>query len=153
MPEIELRLGILIMVSLATCLLIWAGRHFVEVKRHQALATTSNIANAHESNVSSDASASPVCILSFSSENCTQCHQLQAPALRRVLEACGNSVTIKEVDAIADQQLVKNYHILTVPSTVVLDSAGNAHAVNYGFANTQRLLTQVNEVLAQTKQE
>ena len=47
-----------------------------------------------------------------------------------------------------EHQLTQAYHVLTVPSTVVLDAEGNAHAVNYGFANTQRLPQQVDEALA-----
>ncbi len=53
-----------------------------------------------------------------------------------------------DVDATMEHQLTQAYHVLTVPSTVVLDAEGNAHAVNYGFANTQRLPQQVDEALA-----
>ena len=74
----------------------------------------------------------------------------QRTALQRVLEARGEAVRVVDVDATTDEQLVLTYHVLTVPSTVILDAAGNAHAVNYGFANTQRLLQQVDEMLAQT---
>jgi hypothetical protein len=34
-----------------------------------------------------------------------------------------------------------------LPSTVIMDAEGRTHAVNYGFANTQRLLDQVDEIL------
>jgi hypothetical protein len=34
-----------------------------------------------------------------------------------------------------------------VPTTVVLDETGKAHAINYGFANLQRLLEQVDAIL------
>jgi len=44
--------------------------------------------------------------------------------------------------------LAQRYQVLTVPTTVVLDAAGYVHAVNYGFANTQRLLEQVDGVLS-----
>ncbi len=49
-------------------------------------------------------------------------------------------------------ELTERYRVLTVPTTVVLDASGRAHAVNYGFANTQRLLEQVDTVLAETAQ-
>ena len=52
-----------------------------------------------------------------------------------------------EVDAATEHDLVQTYRVMTVPSTVVLDTNGNAHAVNYGFANTNRLLSQVDEIL------
>ncbi len=38
MPEIVARLGVLILVSLLLWLLIWSGRHLVEIQRRRALA-------------------------------------------------------------------------------------------------------------------
>ncbi len=54
-----------------------------------------------------------------------------------------------EVDAPSSPELVQHYQVLTVPTTVVLDATGHAQAVNYGFANTQRLLEQIDAVLVQ----
>ncbi len=145
MVEIVTRLGILAVVGIITVLLVWAGRSYVEAQRRHALTARTlddrNIAVA-------DAGHAPIRILAFSSADCRQCHQLQEPALKRVVEARGDVVSIVDVDATSDEQLVQAYHVLTVPSTVILDAVGNAHAVNYGFANTQRLLDQVDEVLA-----
>ena len=143
MLEIVMRLGILSIVGGATVLLIWAGRSYVEAQRRQALAAGKPSSDAEPTEV---ASQSSIRILAFSSEDCRQCHQLQEPALKRVLEVCGDAVSIVDIDATTDERLVQKYHILTVPSTVILDAAGNARAVNYGFANTQRLLAQVDEV-------
>lgn len=142
MVEIVGRLGLLLLVGLGVLLLVWLGRRFVEAQRRQALAAPSPIFP-----VPADSSTS-VRILAFSSDDCQQCHRLQAPALQRVLAARGDSVSVVEVDATSEQELAHTYRILTVPSTVVLDSTGNAHAINYGFANTQRLLAQIDEVLS-----
>jgi hypothetical protein len=65
-----------------------------------------------------------------------------------VLEARGLTVAVVEVDASTSPELTQHYRVLTVPTTVVLDAMGHAHAVNYGFATTQRLIEQVDEVLA-----
>ena len=86
-------------------------------------------------------------ILAFASEDCHQCHTLQAPVLRRVKEAHGDTVTIIEIDAPNSPELTQRYHVLTVPTTVLLDVKGKAHAVNYGFTNAQSLLKQVDEIL------
>ncbi len=145
MLEIVARLGILAIVGAVTALLVWTGRSYVETQRRRALAALSF---AGGDTTGSEDGRSPIRILAFSSADCRQCHQLQEPALKRVLEARGEAVSIVDVDATTDEQLVQTYHVLTVPSTVILDAAGNAHAVNYGFANTQRLLAQVDEVLA-----
>jgi hypothetical protein len=64
----------------------------------------------------------------------------------------GADVTVEEVDASSAPELVHRYHVLTVPTTVVLDAMGHAHAVNYGFANTQHLLKQVDATLTQMSQ-
>jgi hypothetical protein len=64
------------------------------------------------------------------------------------LEAREETVTVVEIDATTDQELVRTYRVLTVPCTVILNAEGKAHAINYGFADARRLLTQVDEVLA-----
>ncbi len=150
MPEIIVRMEVLILVSLLFCLLVWSGRRFVELQRRQALAAPPLDGLAYTAD--EDSNASPVCILAFSSADCKQCHQLQAPALRRVQAIHGADVTVVEVDAPAAPELARQYHVLTVPTTVVLDAMGHVHAVNYGFANTQRLLEQVDAILKEMTQ-
>ena len=151
MSETIIRLGTVVLVGLAVWLFVWTGRRFVERQRQQALAAaplgtipTRGSAAAQAPAVSGP---SPIRILAFGGPDCHQCHQLQIPALQRVVEARGSAVTFVEVDATVEHELARTYHILTVPSTVVLDAKGNARAINYGFANTQRLLKQVDEAL------
>jgi thiol:disulfide interchange protein len=152
MSEIITRLGLLILLSIVTWLIVLLGKHFVELKRRQALAAAPLWAEAGTTTAASRdgtiGTLSLVRILAFSSDDCQQCKRLQAPALERVLQARREAVVITEVDATTEHELTQAYHVLTVPSTVILDTAGNAHAVNYGFANTNRLLTQVDEILA-----
>lgn len=143
MLDIVVRIVLLIVASLLTWLVVWTGRHFVERRRERALA-------AAPLESFSGSGSTPVRILAFSSADCHQCHQWQAPALQRVIEARGPDVAVLEVDAPGSPELTQRYQVLTVPTTVVLDAAGRARAVNYGFANTQRLLEQVDEVLAST---
>ncbi len=50
-------------------------------------------------------------------------------------------------------ELTRRYQVLTVPTTVVPDATGRVHAVNNGFANTQRLLEQVDGVLSASLRE
>ena len=142
-----LRIGVLVLVSILLWLTVWSGRRFVEAQRHRALAATPLTSGKGDRDA--NASLSLVRILAFSSSDCRQCHELQIPALQRVLDARGSKVSVAEVDAPNSPELTQRFRVLTVPSTVVLDTAGRAHAVNYGFANTQRLLEQVDEVLAQ----
>jgi thiol-disulfide isomerase/thioredoxin len=169
MTEIILRSGVLILVSLATWLVVWTGRRYVENQRRHVLAANGSwdaMGRDKSSHGNSGTSpyaligsgtpeetlphTSPVRILAFSSDDCRQCHQLQAPALQRVVEAHQNKVAVMEVDAPSEPELAARYHVLTLPTTVILNSVGHTHAVNYGFANTKKLLEQVDEVLSQT---
>jgi thioredoxin-like negative regulator of GroEL len=142
MSDITLRLGIVTGVCILTLLLLWSTRRFIEQRKQRVLAAPSTLLEATENK-----QGKPIRILAFSSDDCRQCHQLQAPALQRVVEA-RNDVSIVEVDAPSSPELTERYSVLTVPTTVVLDAAGKAHAVNYGFTNTKRLLEQIDTVLA-----
>jgi thiol-disulfide isomerase/thioredoxin len=146
MSDTLARLLVLILVSLLLYLVIWSGRRYVERQRRAALAAKPPERLAGTSQPGT-ASSSQVQILAFSSPDCQPCHTLQAPALQRLIEARRDDIIVLEIDAPNSPQLTQRYHVLTVPTTVVLDAAGQVHAVNYGFANTQRLLEQVDEVL------
>jgi len=140
------RVGVLVLVSIMLLLVVWSGRRFVEAQRRRALAA---VPLSSRGDTNADASLSLVRILAFSSDDCRQCHEMQIPALQRVLDARGSMVSVAEVDTPNSPDLAQRYRILTLPSTVIMDAAGRTRAVNYGFANTQRILDQVDEVLAQ----
>jgi hypothetical protein len=144
MPDTIGRIGVLVLLSLLTWAIVWYGRRFVEKRRRLALAA----APFYPLNSGDAGSARTVRILAFSSEDCRQCHQMQTPALLRVTEARKNQVRVEEIDAPSSPELTQRYKVLTLPTTVVLDPDGRVHAVNYGFANTQRLLEQVDALLA-----
>jgi thiol-disulfide isomerase/thioredoxin len=149
MPIMITRLSILLLACLVTGGIVWVGRRFVEAQRQQALAAFSLAASSDNSIVGTSGSSFGVRILAFSSEDCHQCHTMQAPALQRVQDRYGESVTIIDVDAPNEPELTHRYHVLTVPTTVVLDAAGRPHAVNYGFTPTQKLIAQVQEAVTQ----
>ena len=152
MPDILARTGVLILASLLLWLVTWSGRRFIEIQRKRALAAPPLLERAHTGNESAGSGTSAVRILAFSSADCKQCHQLQAPALQRVQQIHGGNVAVVDVDAPTSPELLQRYHVLTLPTTVVLNATGRAHAVNYGFANTQRLLEQVDAVLSEVQQ-
>jgi hypothetical protein len=152
MPDIMARIGVLILISLLLWLSTWSGRRFIEIQRKRALAAPPLVGRAGTGNEGTGSGTSPVRILAFSSADCKQCHQLQTPALQRVQQIHGVNVAVVEVDAPTSPELLQRYHVLTLPTTVVLNATGRAHAVNYGFANTRRLLEQVNAVLSEVSQ-
>jgi hypothetical protein len=143
MMNLILRLGVVLALGGLTALIIALGRAFVagQHRRARAAAPLASVGTGP---------ASAVRILAFSSADCRQCHTHQTPALRRVLAARPGQLSVEEIDAPATPDLAARYHILTVPATVVLDAAGRARAVNFGFAPTARLLEQVDAVLNET---
>jgi hypothetical protein len=147
MSDSLVRLGILVLAIVLITAIVLAGRLFVEHQRRLALAALP-LTGLTGKQIAPGTVRGRVRILAFSSADCTQCHTLQEPVLRRLQELRGEKIEVVEVDAPGEPELVHRYHILTVPSTVVLDAAGEAHAVNYGFANFSKLQQQVDAILA-----
>jgi hypothetical protein len=142
------RAGIVALIGLATYLIIAVARYRIELRRRRVLASATLAAPAVTGQGDASAGATRVRILAFSSDDCAQCHRMQTPALRLVLEAREGAVSVLDVDAPSSPELTAQYRVLTLPTTVVLDGTGRARAINYGFANSSRLLQQVDEVLA-----
>src|SRR5579872_7487383 len=142
MSDGMVRLVVFLLIVVLLWIVIWAGRRFVEMRRRQALAAAPWDVMAMSGNgeatsiFATNIATVRVRILAFQSDDCRQCHTLQAPALQRVLETCGDSVSVVEIDAPDAPELTSRYRVLTLPTTVVLDASGNARAVNYGFAPT-----------------
>jgi hypothetical protein len=147
MPDVVVRIGVLMQVSMLTWFLVWSGQRFVDKQHRCALAAPPQEQCSGADRVDTCSGSPAVRILAFSSVGCHQCHRLQTSALQRVLEMRGANVAVVEVDAASSPELTQRYQVLTVPTTVVLDATGRVHAVNCGFTNTRRLFEQVDEVL------
>lgn len=77
-------------------------------------------------------------ILYFTGESCTVCRTHQEPALAKV-----GPVRVDRVDAIADRTLADQFHVYTLPTTVVMSADGHALHVNYGYAPATKLERQL----------
>ena len=73
-------------------------------------------------------------ILYFTGEGCTVCKTHQEPALAKL-----GDVRIDRVDAIAEKELSEQFHVYTLPTTVVMCTNGKALYVNYGYASARKL--------------
>lgn len=82
-------------------------------------------------------------VIAFSTPSCVECRTRQAPALTRLSEQLGASVTVVRLSAVDHPELVEQAGILTVPATVVLDATGIVRHLNLGFVDTNRLIEQV----------
>jgi thioredoxin-like negative regulator of GroEL len=84
-------------------------------------------------------------ILYFSGAACTICHTAQRPALDRLRSAVDGRVSVREVDVAVEPDLAKQFKVMSLPTTVVLDAEGRARAVNAGFAPERVLQRQLAE--------
>jgi Thioredoxin len=141
------RVGLIAALILATWLAITLIRASIDRRRARALAAPPFTPATPATPASADGQG-VVRILAFSSDDCAQCHRLQTPALARVTALRGERVEVVDVDAPTSPELTERYAVLTLPTTVVLAPDGRAHAINYGFANSERLLRQCDEILA-----
>jgi hypothetical protein len=142
MQDLLARLGILALVALLVWLVVGTVRRFIDSERRRALIAAPLLPPAAE------ASCTKVRILAFSSESCRPCHTLQRPALDAIIAQHGDVVAVSWIDAPTSPELTERFHVLTVPTTVVLDAQNRVQAINYGFAPTNRLLEQINATLA-----
>lgn len=148
MSDLLTRLIVLAGIGVLSWLLVWVARRVVEQRRQLALAAAPSPLLVHDAATQANQQQARVRILAFSSDDCRQCHTLQDPALKRIEAAHGETVSIMHIDAPSSPELTKRYQVLTVPTTVLLDANNQVHAVNYGFANSQHLLTQITQMLS-----
>jgi hypothetical protein len=71
-------------------------------------------------------------ILYFTAADCTQCHYRQAPILSELTQE--HAITVHRLDAARQEELVRHYGIMTVPSTVILNKDLQPAAINHGLA-------------------
>ncbi len=82
-------------------------------------------------------------ILYFTTPDCVTCKAAQKPALRELAERLPGGVQVIEVDAADNTALAREWSVLSVPTTFVLDRRGRPRQVNHGFASADKLLGQL----------
>jgi thioredoxin-like negative regulator of GroEL len=82
-------------------------------------------------------------ILCFTGEACTICHTAQKPALRTLAAGLGESIEIREVDIAVEPALARQYRVMSLPTTIVLDPLGQVIEINVGFATAETLRRQL----------
>jgi thiol-disulfide isomerase/thioredoxin len=85
-------------------------------------------------------------IVYFTTPDCVTCKAAQRPALRALERQLEGMVQVIEVDAIDRPDLAKQWSVLSVPTTFILDRDGKPRQVNHGFASTAKLLNQLRQV-------
>jgi len=82
-------------------------------------------------------------ILYFTGVNCTICHTAQRPALRTLAAGLGEAIEIREIDIAVEPALARQYRVMSLPTTIVLDASGQITDINVGFASGDTLRRQL----------
>ncbi len=79
----------------------------------------------------------------FTTPTCAPCKTIQRPAIEQVTKFFGEKIQIVEVDATEHPNLASTWGVMSVPTTFVLDSRGEARYVNNGVARAEKLMEQI----------
>ncbi len=86
-------------------------------------------------------------ILYFTTPDCSPCKTVQRPAIQRVQQAVGERIKVVEVNAYEQPELARDWGVLSVPTTFILDSSGKPLHINHGVTQAEKLLKQIQAVL------
>jgi len=82
-------------------------------------------------------------IVYFTTPDCVPCKTVQRPAIDRVSNLFGEKLQVVEIDATERPDLAKTWGVMSVPTTFLLDSRGEARYVNNGVARAEKLMEQL----------
>lgn len=110
--------------------LLWLGWQYYKVKMLQTIKPTG---------ISIDRPT----LLYFTGEYCQPCQFQQTPIVEQIVSKLGDSIAVKKYDVSAHPELASQYKVLTLPTTIILDSSGQVTHVNYGVAKRDKLEAQL----------
>ena len=82
-------------------------------------------------------------VVFFTTPDCVTCKAAQKPALKALSDRLSGRVQVIEVDAVDNAVLAREWSVLSVPTTFVLDRDGRPRQVNHGYASTEKLFGQI----------
>lgn len=82
-------------------------------------------------------------LLYFTGEYCAPCKFQQTPIIEQLAAKLGDAVAITMYDVSKHPDLARQYKILTLPATVILNKQGQVTHINYGVADQARLEAQL----------
>jgi thiol-disulfide isomerase/thioredoxin len=82
-------------------------------------------------------------IVYFTTPDCAPCRTIQRPALEKLAVLLGEKLQVVEIDAAERPDLAKTWGVMSVPTTFLLDSRGEARYVNNGVARVEKLMEQI----------
>jgi thiol-disulfide isomerase/thioredoxin len=124
-----------LLFSAGISLLVWGAYHLL--KQH-SLAT-----GAKRGLGSLPLHAGAHTLLYFSTPDCAVCRSAQSPALEKLKVDMGENLQVVEINAYEQPGLARDWGILSVPATVLLNNDGLPRSINYGFTPYKKLRRQI----------
>lgn len=129
--DILLRSGLAIIIIIAGALAYWL------ISQRMLMRARSNVFTLFNTLPNK-----PV-IVYFTTPDCVPCRTVQRPAIHQVSKLLGESLQIVEIDATERPDLAKTWGVMSVPTTFLIDSRGQARYVNNGVTRTEKLMEQL----------
>ena len=82
-------------------------------------------------------------IVYFTTPDCAPCKTVQRPALEKLTSLLGEKLHVVEIDATERPDLAKTWGVMSVPTTFLLNSRGEARYVNNGVTRVEKLMEQI----------
>lgn len=82
-------------------------------------------------------------IVYFTTPTCAPCRTVQRPAIRSIVARLGEWFQVIEVDASQYPNIAREWGVVSVPTTFIIDSQGKPRHVNHGVVNAQTLIKQL----------
>ena len=82
-------------------------------------------------------------IVYFTTPDCVPCKTVQRPALEKLISLLGEKLHVIEIDATQQPEVAKTWGVMSVPTTFLLNSRGEARYVNNGVARVEKLMEQI----------
>ena len=79
-------------------------------------------------------------LLYFTTPSCAPCKTIQRPAIERLQQLAGDRLQVIEINAESQPEIAKQWGVLSVPTTFVLDGQGVPRHVNHGVTHVDKLL-------------
>jgi thioredoxin 1 len=135
MPETLVRLGLAALIIAAGWAVYWAWNRWQ--LRRLSRTTAGQLLGLETRPPNTPA------VLYFRTPECSVCTTVQRPALDRLAADLGSAVRVIEVNAAAQPEVADYWGVLSVPTTFVIDRAGQPCAINHGLASKEKLLRQL----------
>jgi thioredoxin 1 len=82
-------------------------------------------------------------VVLFTSPDCVPCKVAQVPALKQLEKMLENHLQVIEVNTYENPDMAREWGVMSVPTTFVLNAQGEPQQVNYGVTPAEKLYKQI----------